>query len=71
LYVRETNVSTRKKGAVTPTETTSKRPERLGLRLPAGMTERMKRAAEADARNVTSWVEKLIRDALDQSERKH
>lgn len=56
---------------MTPTEPTSARPERLGLRLPAGMTERMKRAAEADARTVTSWVEKLIRDALDQSERKH
>ena len=64
-------MSTRKKKAVTPIEATSARPERLGLRLPAGMTERMKKAAEADARTVTSWVEKLIRDALEQNEKKH
>jgi hypothetical protein len=35
------------------------------------MTDRIKRAAVDDARTVTSWIEKAIRDALEASERKH
>lgn len=62
-------MSSKERGAVTnPTE--AQRPERLGLRLPAGMTDRIKRAATDDARTMTSWIEKVIRDALEQSERK-
>lgn len=49
----------------------SQRPERLGVRLPAGMTERIKTVAASDRRTVTSWVEKLIADALEQAERKN
>ncbi len=47
----------------------SQRPERLGVRLPAGMTERIKAIAASDRRTVTSWIEKLIADALEQAEK--
>ena len=43
----------------------------VAMRLPRGMTERIKHAAAAERRTVTSWVEKLIRDALDKSDRCH
>lgn len=48
----------------------SQRPERLGVRLPKGMTDRIKAVAARDRRTVTSWIEKLIADALEQAERK-
>jgi len=35
------------------------------------MTERIKTVAASDRRTVTSWIEKLIADALEQAERKH
>lgn len=71
VYVQETNVSTGKKRPVNQAVEPSQRPERLGVRLPAGMTERIKTVAASDRRTVTSWVEKLIADALEQAERKN
>ena len=61
-------MSTRKKRPMNQTQE-GKRDERIGLRLPIGMTERIKRAAQQDTRTVTNWIEKVIRDALEESEK--
>jgi hypothetical protein len=47
-----------------------KRPDQLGFRAPAGMAERVKRVAAEDKRTVTSWLEKVVSDALDDAEKK-
>jgi predicted DNA-binding protein len=41
------------------------RTERVSFRFPPGLMDRMKIAAKADRRTVTSWVENLIAQALD------
>jgi uncharacterized protein (DUF1778 family) len=51
------------------TMTAPPRIEQLGLRLPEGTKERIHHAAVADSRNMTSWVQKVILDALAEFER--
>jgi hypothetical protein len=49
------------------------RADNVGIRLPTGMKERMRAVAAADKRTLTSWIEKVLSDALEANEkrRKH
>lgn len=69
MSYREWIVSTKKGGKKVQTVVDVGRRDRVNLRLPAGMNERIKALAEEDARTVTSWIEKAIRDAIERSER--
>jgi predicted HicB family RNase H-like nuclease len=44
--------------------------EQLGVRLPEGTKDRLHEAAVADKRTVTSWVQKVLLEALEADERR-
>lgn len=46
------------------------RADNVGLRLPAGMKDRMKAAAAQERRTLTNWIENVLADALQKAEKR-